>query len=59
MYALTSGGSPYARFRLEAPDATLEDVQTAAGNLAAVAMGFPGALERLADLLRDCGIRQV
>jgi hypothetical protein len=47
------------RFCLEAPEATLEDVQSAASSLAAVAMDFPRALERVADLLRDCGVRRV
>ena len=39
------------RFALEAKTATLEDVQAALCGLAGVAMGFPGALEELANLL--------
>jgi hypothetical protein len=39
--------------------ATLEDVQAALSGLAGVAMGFPGALEELADLCRECGIQPI
>ena len=42
---------PLGRFCLEAPDAKLQDVQTALPTLGALAMGFPRGLERLADLL--------
>lgn len=44
------------RFCLEAATVTLEDVQAAASDLAAIAMGFPGSLDRLASRCRDCGI---
>jgi hypothetical protein len=37
----------------------LEDVQAALSGLAGVAMGFPGALEELADLCRECGIQPI
>jgi hypothetical protein len=47
------------RFALEAKTATLKDVQSALSGLAGVAMGFPGALEELANLCRDCGITRV
>jgi hypothetical protein len=47
------------RFALEAPRATLEDVQAAVSALAAVALGFPGALEELANICRDCGVTRV
>jgi hypothetical protein len=47
------------RFALEAPAATLEDVQTALSAFGAVAIGFPDALTELANLWRDCGIRHV
>jgi hypothetical protein len=47
------------RFALEAKTATLEDVQAALSGLAGVAMGFPGALDELAKLCRDCGISRV
>jgi hypothetical protein len=47
------------RFALEAKRATLEDVQTALSGLASVAMGFPSALEDLANLCRDCGITRI
>ncbi|HKG17595.1 MAG TPA: hypothetical protein VKA96_07895 [Solirubrobacteraceae bacterium] len=47
------------RFALEATSATLEDVQSALSGLAGVAMGFPGALEELANLCRDCGITRI
>ena len=43
------------RFCLEAPEATLEDVQTVASTLAAAAMGLPGALDRLAALCQELG----
>jgi hypothetical protein len=47
------------RFALEAKTATLEDVQTALSGLAGVATGFPGALEELTNLCRECGIQPV
>lgn len=47
------------RFALESKTATLEDVQAALSGLAGVAMGFPGALEELADLCRECGIQPI
>jgi hypothetical protein len=47
------------RFALEAKNATLEDVQLALSTLGAVAMGFPGALDGLANLCRECGIQRI
>ena len=47
------------RFALEAKTATLEDLQAALSGLAGIAMGFPGALEELANLCRQCGITRV
>ena len=47
------------RFALEAPAATLEDMRAALSALAGVATGFPGALEKLANICRECGITRV
>ena len=44
---------------LEAKNATLEGVQAAVSGLAGVAMGFPGALEELANLCRERGISRI
>jgi hypothetical protein len=48
VFALTSGNSPYTRFR-RAPG----EVQTALSGPAGVTMGFPGALEELTNLCRE------
>ena len=39
-------------------DRDLEDVQAALASLG-VAMGWPGALEELANLCRECGIARI
>jgi hypothetical protein len=45
------------RFCLEAPNATVEDVQVAADELETLGEGVTGEVERLAVLCRRCGVQ--